>query len=269
MQNWSHVVTVMAALNGLPKEQHETDIMRVKPWYLAGHARHYRQTIALGSFLTPELNALIGRTCVNAAGTVRLLPRCRGVLGDILPQARQLFERLPLSAEAAPGADADARFEYFKAKVWPRIREAAHGGGQLLYVPSYFDFVRVRNFLKAESASFLALSEYTDRGDAARARTYFADGRKRVLVYTERAQFYNRHRLRGAKDIFFYQLPEHPHFYSELVNLLEEASLPGAELPTVTSVFGRFDGWRLGRVVGSGRAGKMLKKEDTSTFLFC
>lgn len=75
MQNWAHVLTVVNALNCMPKEQHDTDIMRIKEWYLSGQAKHYRQTIVLGSLLTPELNAFMARTCVNAAGKVRILPR--------------------------------------------------------------------------------------------------------------------------------------------------------------------------------------------------
>ena len=63
----------------------------------------------------------------------------QGVLGGVIPQVRQLFERLP----AGPLADAaDTRFEHFKKAVWPRIREAGRGGGQLVYIPSYFDYVR-------------------------------------------------------------------------------------------------------------------------------
>lgn len=137
---------------------------------------------------------------------------------------------------------------------------------------------RVRNFLRQEMASFLGLCEYTDRADAARARSYFFDRRKevgcyavwfgavwlagasggsspppacprtpplthhppptqQVLLYTERAQFYNRHRVRGARTILFYQLPEHPQFYAELLNLLEEGEAAG-EPPTSASAAG-------------------------------
>lgn len=42
---------------------------------------------------------------------------------------------------AAP-PDADARFEHFKRQLWPRIKEAGGGGGTLIYLPSYFDYVR-------------------------------------------------------------------------------------------------------------------------------
>ena len=274
MQNWAHVTTVMAALNQVPYQQHDVDIMRVREWFLAGQAKYYRQTIVMGSFASAEMNALVTRGCCNHAGRFCIAPVHRGVLGQIVPQVRQVFERLHVGASSASGAasgpagDPEARFQHFKNILWPRIRESARGGGQLIYIPSYFDFVRVRNFLRAESASFLGLSEYTERADMARARSYFADGRRRVLLYTERAQFYNRHRIRGVKDILFYQLPEHPQFYEELVNLLEEESMPGVGLATATVVYSRYDALRLERVVGSERAKTMMKKKN-GTFLFC
>jgi len=36
MQNWEHVQFVLSNLNELPKEAHDTDFSRVKPWYLDG-----------------------------------------------------------------------------------------------------------------------------------------------------------------------------------------------------------------------------------------
>lgn len=69
------------------------------------------------------------------------------------------------------------------------------------------------------------------------------------------------------QHILFYQLPEHAHFYSELLNLMEEGE--GGEMPTVTVVFSKVDALRLERVVGTARSAKMLKNRKTSTFLFC
>lgn len=181
-----------------------------------------------------------------------------------MKQVRQIFERLP-AAPGGPATAADARFEHFTRVAWPRIREAARGSGQLIYIPSYFDFVRVRNFLRSEAADFAGLCEYTERGDMARARTLFAEGRIRVLLYTERAQFYNRHHLRGVKDVLFYQLPEHGAFYREVVNFLQQAN--EMEVATATVLYGRYDALRLERVVGSDYAGKLLKKGGTGTFL--
>ncbi|KAL4425892.1 hypothetical protein ABPG75_009908 [Micractinium tetrahymenae] len=270
MQNWAHVVTVFEALNQIPKDGHGVDMMRVRDWALSGRGALYRQTVLLSSFASAEMNALLARTCRNAAGKARLKPTHRGVLSRVIPQARQVFERLPAAAAdggAAPTSDADARFEHFKRVLWPRIKESGRPGGHLIYIPSYFDYVRVRNYLRQEMASFLGLCEYTERADAARARSYFFDRRKRVLLYTERAQFYNRHRIRGAQDILFYQLPEHADFYAELLNLLEEGGT--GETPTVTAVFSKYDALRLERVVGSARSAKMLKQHKTGTFLFC
>lgn len=290
MQNWMHVQSVVKALNHLPHEQRNVDIMRVREWYLAGHAKHYRQTIVMSSFLAPEFNALLTKECCNYAGRVRWVPQYRsGVMKAIAPGIRQIFERIgtvmpPSPSVESPENDPDARFHYFTSNVWPRIREASRGGGQLLYIPSYFDYVRVRNFLRGESASFTGLCEYTARSEMARSRTFFADGRVRVLLYTERAQFYNRHRIRGIKDIFFYQLPEHPQFYLELVNYIEEGTT-NLGVATVTVLFSKFDALRLQRVVGMSRCKAMIRPESrdknaletkqatataaAGTFIFC
>ena len=49
--------------------------------------------------------------------------------------------------------------------------------GQLVVVPSYFDFVRVRNFLAQEDVEFASLHEYASVSELARGRSLFADGR--------------------------------------------------------------------------------------------
>jgi hypothetical protein len=43
----------------------------------------------------------------------------------VIPQVRQLFERLSPGGVAA---DANARFEHFRAQLWPRIKEAGARG---------------------------------------------------------------------------------------------------------------------------------------------
>ncbi len=73
------------------------------------------------------------------------------------------------------------------------------GAGQLIFVSSYFDYVRLRNFLKAEDAAFAGLSEYAAPKAAARGRSLFADGRLPIALLTERSHFYNRARVRGVK----------------------------------------------------------------------
>jgi U3 small nucleolar RNA-associated protein 25 len=80
----------------------------------------------------------------------------------------------------------------------------------------------------------------------------------------------------------FYALPEHAHFYSELLNLSEGAAAAAAPGPapeaaaaeaaagaqgSVAALFCRYDALALARVVGAARARKMLAAES-GTFLF-
>lgn len=71
--------------------------------------------------------------------------------------------------------------------------------GQLIFVPSYFDYVWLRSFLDAQDAPWDGCCEYTPGDEAARQRAGFRKGKPRVLVYTERAHFYHRHALHGVK----------------------------------------------------------------------
>ncbi|XP_058186220.1 protein NUCLEOLAR FACTOR 1 isoform X2 [Rhododendron vialii] len=155
MQNWSHVNTVIGKLNHIPSKQHATDIMRIRQWYLDGHAQFYRQTIILGSYLNPEINGLFNHHCVNYQGKVKLVCEHKGVLPKVLLQVRQIYERF--DAESAVDVD-DARLEYFAKKVFPKIKDSVQGG-IMLFISSYFEFVRVRNFLRSQDASFCLLGE--------------------------------------------------------------------------------------------------------------
>ena len=49
--------------------------------------------------------------------------------------------------------------------------------GQLVVVPSWFDYLRLRSFLKQEEADFAGFNEYADLKDLARGRSLFSDGR--------------------------------------------------------------------------------------------
>ncbi|KAJ9521729.1 hypothetical protein QJQ45_015356 [Haematococcus lacustris] len=274
MQNWAHVEAVVEALNRTPREQHGTDIMRVREWALAGWARHYRQTVLLSSFISPAMSALMsGPLTANHSGRLRLKPVPRGVLGLVVPQVQQVYERFVADS---PVAAVDARFKYFTNIVWPRVRDSASfgSGGLLLFVPSYFDFVRIRNFLRAEDNDmFETVCEYTAHPDVTAARSRFFTRRAKVLVYTERAHFYFRHRMRGVKDVLFYAPPEHPAFYPDLLNLLEDAGSSrqgpkaGGSHSSVTLLFCRWDVLALERLVGTKRAKRMLSA-DTNTFMF-
>ena len=62
-QNWEHFEEVMKNLNKLPKENHECDFLRLRPFYGAGLANRVRQTIILSEFSLPELDRLFLKQC--------------------------------------------------------------------------------------------------------------------------------------------------------------------------------------------------------------
>ena len=86
-------------------------------------------------------------------------------------------------------------------------------------------------------------------------------GKAKVLLYSERAHFYHRYRVRGAKDVIFYSLPDHPEYFSELVNMVEVAP---ESRGSVTVLFHKYDSLQLGRVVGVRKAKSMLQAPGDS-----
>ncbi|KAL3513649.1 hypothetical protein ACH5RR_026366 [Cinchona calisaya] len=259
LQNWSHVNTVVEQLNRLPVKQHGTDIMRIRPWYLDGQAQFYRQTILLGSHLNPDINSLFNRHCLNYGGKVKLMCPYKGVLPKVLIPVRQIYERF--DADSIADAD-DARFQYFCKKVFPKIKDSIQGG-VMLFVSSYFEFVRLRNFLKSQEASFCLLGEYSKQSDISRARVWFFQGQRKIMLYTERAHFYHRYKIRAMQTLIIYSLPERKEFYPEIVNMLE-----GSQNMSCTVLFSRFDQFRLERIVGSSSAKRMITS-DKGVFVFC
>lgn len=276
MQNWEHVEYIFEHLNLQPKDAHGCDFSRLRPWYLEDWARYFRQTVMLSAFHAPELAELQRSGCRNWAGKARLQPEYAGVLTQLGVKARQTFSRFQ---SHALDRDPDARFEYFASAVVPAIVKRANGGdggGTLLFVPSYLDFVRVRNYFATAATvgtvSFGAISEYTDVPEASRARSHFVTGRHKVLLYSERAHHFRRLQIKGVQRVIFYGLPDNPIFYGEIAGEYlgkSEQDLtiePGKGLVRV--LFSKYDAMKLERVAGSKRVGKMLQdRGDTFDFI--
>ncbi|KAJ1971393.1 rRNA-binding ribosome biosynthesis protein utp25 [Dimargaris xerosporica] len=225
MQNWDHVNQVFQCLNQIPTDTHGCDFARVKRWLLDGQAQYLRQTLVFSDFLTPELNAMFNTTMRNVAGKVRVRQDWpAGTIADVIPKVPQVFTRIDCSQAAmAP----DARFKYFTEVFLPSVQtsELFKSNNILIFIPSYFDFVRIRNYFKENRLSFTFLNEYCSYSRARKARRRFYNGYKPYLLYTERYHFYQRPQVQPVKHVIFYELPTHPHFYAEIVNLMAKTSL--------------------------------------------
>lgn len=278
MQNWEHVEYVFEHLNLQPKEAHGCDFSRVREWYLDGNAKYIRQTILLSSFNFPSLNRLFSHHMLNVAGKLKYFANQQGAMLDLSISLKQTFSRFEFGT---PVDEPENRFEYFTTAIVPSLtRHSKHGGskgqGVLIYLPSYADFVRVRNYLASSSAtqniSFGSISEYTSKQDVARARSHFLSGRHSVLLYTERAHHFRRYHLKGVKRVILYGLPENPIFYKEVVGGYLGISIAAAKLDareaSARAIFSRLDILKLERIVGSVRYLSMLKEKRGDTFDF-
>merc|ERR1740139_144241 len=152
---------------------------------------------------------------------------------------RQVFQRVPCQSIATQG---ESRLRYFKSTVLPQLlRPDDHNNNNnnnnttvlsttslherqqkytLLYIPSYFDFISIRNLLTKLEASFVSITEYARVSEVSRGRARFAQGRKPLMLYTGRAHFFGRHMIKGVRHLVMYGLPEHGEFYPGFVNLL-------------------------------------------------
>ena len=279
MQNWEHVEFIFDRLNLQPKEAHGCDFSRVRGWYLDGNAKFFRQTILFSAFNFPSFNRLYLQKLLNIEGKLKYIRVEEGAMTGLPMSLRQTFSRFDAGSLVA---EPDNRFKYFTAAIVPSLskasRHSAGGGGQgvLIYLPSYADFVRVRNYLATSSAtqdiSFGSISEYTSVQDVARARTHFLSGRHSLLLYTERAHHFRRYHLKGVKKVVLYGLPENPIFYTEVAGDFLAASIKTARIDAkeanVKALFSKLDVLKLARIVGQARYSSMLTEKSGDTFDF-
>ncbi|XP_019404973.1 PREDICTED: digestive organ expansion factor homolog isoform X3 [Crocodylus porosus] len=264
MQNWEHILHLMNHLNLLPLSPHGVDFSRVRMLNLNNWSKYYRQTLLFSALQDPQINSIFNKHCFNYRGqvAVRNVPMT-GSINHVVVQLPHVFRRLESDSLVSV---IDARFQFFIDKVLPEYRDAVMSH-TLIYVPSYFDYVRLRNYFKKEELNFTYACEYTKKSSISRARQFFFKGERQFLLFTERFHFYKRYTIRGIRNLIFYELPTYSHFYSEICNMMKATNNGEEATWTCTVLYSKYDVQKLAAVVGIERAAQMLQS-DKSVHLF-
>ncbi|KAJ0062964.1 hypothetical protein NL108_009559, partial [Boleophthalmus pectinirostris] len=186
MQNWEHVLHVMKHMNLQPLDSHGVDFSRVRMWSLNNWAKHYRQTLVFSSIQDPQINNILSKHCTNYRGQVvtKNIPKT-GSICQVLVQLPHVFQMF----HSDSFMDQDARFRFFVDKVLPQYKDSVMSH-TMIYIPSYFDYIRLRNYMKKEELNFASICEYSSKSEVSRARHFFQKGDKQFMLFTERFHYY-------------------------------------------------------------------------------
>lgn len=270
MQNWDTLCSAVRTLNRMPANTRETDFSRVRDWALDGLMAKFRQTVVLSHHKKAEVLSLV-RGLGNHSGRIHIVEAAPtvGSMKNVVVSMRQRFFRV--EDVETPADVPEKRFQYFCNNMIPLIR-ALVDSQTLIIVPSYFDFVRVRNkFISLQEDDltfrFASMCEYSKASDVSRARTRFYNGNLSVVVMTERFHFFWRHWIRGANTIVWYGIPENAHFYSEILNMTAEAAESGRPVQAI-ALYDEYDAFALERIAGRSRCKRMIAATAKTQYLF-
>ncbi|XP_076637307.1 U3 small nucleolar RNA-associated protein 25 homolog isoform X2 [Colletes latitarsis] len=264
MQNWDHMIHVLNHFHLQPKDSHGTDFSRVRSWCVNGWTKYYRQTLIFSSIHVPEIYGIFNKRCYNYAGKIKVInPISPGSICHVVVQIPQVFHRFETSSHSQA---LEHRMDFFIGKILPQYKDRIMNH-TLIFIPSYFDFVKLRNYFKKEEYNYVQICEYSKEAKIARARDMFFHSDAHFLIYSERFHFFRRIRVKGIRHIIFYAPPTFPEFYSEMCNLMQEANQnpqAGSESNmTVTVLYCKYDIMQLSAIVGTERANKMLGSEKS------
>jgi U3 small nucleolar RNA-associated protein 25 len=175
MQNWEHVDYIFRHINQMPKHDHDTDYSRVRSYFLDGQSHLHRQVMMLSAVNHPELSAFYREFGQCQQGQVRVLKQWRTSLtNDIYIPIKQVFQSISFRHHQQRYSHRhnkkllqqwknpievieEQRFDYFTEHVIENILKYKQSR-TLIIVPSYLDFVKIRNYLlEKEVTSILFL----------------------------------------------------------------------------------------------------------------
>lgn len=259
MQNWDHVNTIMKYINKVPKDFHDADFSRIRMWSINDQAKLLRQTLVFCEYLTPSINNLVSSKSFNLLGKTKFKPIIiseTSIMNSIGIKIKQIFQRFP---SESPATDPDSRFKFFINSVLPNLlKTTSYEDGIMIYIPSYFDYLRVKDYFKTSTKfNFGAIDEYSSQSKLTRTRHEFANGKIKIMLYTERLHYFRRYEVGGVKNIIMYAPPTNPIFYKELIRFIAKSVFKDEcdlNLVTVKILYSKWDATALDRIVGNERA---------------
>ncbi len=271
MQNWEHILHIMKHLHLQPTDARGVDFSRVRMWILEGWTKFYCQLLLFSSVTVPSITSFFNKFSSNFSGKVivrnEITPE-KAAVNSVYVQCPQIFNRFNCSSLALTS---DERFKFFVSTILPKFKDKLMSR-TMIYIQSYFDFVRLRNYFRKEEINFTQVCEYTKDGKVAKARSLFFNGARDFMLYTERFHFFHRYRIKGIRHLIFYEMPTYPHFYSEILNFMH-ISMQGKKFVgdyssmSCTVIYNKYDALQLAAIVGNNKASQMLRS-NTSVHMF-
>ncbi|TID21174.1 hypothetical protein CANINC_003454 [Pichia inconspicua] len=314
MQNWSNVTELLNKhLNKTPKDFINVDFSRIRMWAINGQNDYLTQIMCFDKYVTPEMVSLVKRSKNVMSGATSYIPiesmnkidsfnyeMYQMGLVNKFERLKQVFMRFDIDIGHITN-EPDKRFDFFKNVVLPQItNKSSYKYGTLVYIPNYFDYLRIKKHLKNEtSLTFVAIDEYSTTSQLTRNRALFHNKSNLapIMLYTERLHFYKRFDIKGVRNVVFYQLPSDPDFYKQVLKFIGDEKLridteksklslkKGAEtdnneeeqdddeefdsldlnLCMVRAIYSKLDAMRLGPIVGPANVSSLSNGEAEIT----
>lgn len=309
-QNWDNINEIMKKhLNQIPKNFMNIDFSRIRMWAINGQNEYLTQIMCFNKFTTPEMMSIVKRSLNLINGSTSYLSIDNksvidksnyklfqmGVINKF-ERLKQMFLRFDIDMKSYV-QEPEKRLEFFKNSILPQIlNKTSYKYGTLIYIPSYFDYLRVKNFLQNDtSVSFVAIDEYSSNSKITRNRALFKNRSNLapIMLYTERLHFYKRLDIKGVRNVIFYQLPSDGDFYEQVLGFIgneklrvtrdkmkikvknddsdeeeedDEEEDVDLNLCMVRSIYSKLDAMRYAPIVGSNNVGALTGESEITEF---
>ncbi|KRW98859.1 hypothetical protein PPERSA_04792 [Pseudocohnilembus persalinus] len=256
MQNFTYLEEILEVINKIPKHQKMTNgIEEIRPYFFDNMAKFYRQSIVYTECNFPELNSLKNKFFHNYKGQIMNKPIYAPLFSEKELVFNQEFYKIEIQNYQN---ELDERFQYFKNKIWEQWRNVDNA---VIFCSSYFEYLKVKDYLAKINASFQGVCEYTKKNRVQSRCTLWKKKEFRTILYSERLSFFDIWHLKNQQHILFYSLPRTGFLYKEFLQNIDNPN-PKTK---IQCLFTKYDAMQLERIVGTESAKEFLADYNKST----